>query len=164
MATPECPYHLNQYIELHCEQCDMPLCSHRGAVKIMVNCQKKQEVLKNDLEKLPKVSLPNVEPQEMDREQVLKSSGSSIPLSTEKEDFISISQGPVSSSQNKQLLDVPQIITEIRVGKRKKLYGVGCLNNEEIWTHGDDEILKLYNLKGEKMKTVKTKSRNTLIA
>ena len=62
----------------------MPLCSHRGAVKIMANCQKKQEVLKNDLEKLPKVSLPNVEPQEMDREQVLKSSGSSIALFTKK--------------------------------------------------------------------------------
>ena len=110
----------------------MTLCSHRGAVRIMANCQKKQEVLKNDLEKYRKVSLPNVEPQEKNIEQVLKSSGSLIHLSTEKEDFISISQGPVSSSQNRRLLDVPQIITEIRVVKRIRLYGVGCLNDEEI--------------------------------
>ena len=64
----------------------------------------------------------------MDSEQVLNVD----PFIYRKEDFISISQGPFSSSQNKQLLDVPQIITEIRVGKRKKLYGVGHLNDEEI--------------------------------
>ena len=67
LATPKCPDHPNKQCELHCEQCDVPICSqcviskkHRrhGFVDIMENCQKKQEVLKKDLEEFEKGIYP----------------------------------------------------------------------------------------------------------
>ena len=65
---------------------------------------------------IPKVSLPNFKPQTMNREQILKQIGSLIPLTVEKEDYISKSQGCVTFPQNRPLLDVPQIITELYIG------------------------------------------------
>ena len=54
---------------------------------------------------------------------------------------------------------VPEIVSVINMGY-KYLYGVACLNNEEIWTHGDDKIMRLYNFNGELVKSIQTKSGN----
>ena len=68
LVTAKCPDHLNQHCELHCEQCLQCVVSKKhDSARFMANCQRKQEVLEKDLEKLPKVSLPNVESQEMNR-------------------------------------------------------------------------------------------------
>ena len=107
---------------------------------------------------IPKVSLPNFKPQKMNREQIIKQIGSLIPLSVEK-DYISKSQGCVTFPHNRPLLEVPQIITELYAG-HNRLYGVSCLSDDEIWTHGDGNILMLKNLKGETVKCVQTKSGN----
>ena len=67
LASPKCPDHPNKQCELYCEQCDVPICSqcviskkhkHHDVVDIMENCQKKQEVLKKDLEEFEKSIYP----------------------------------------------------------------------------------------------------------
>ena len=57
------------------------------------------------------------------------------------------------------LLDVPKLITKLDTGYRL-LYGVSCLSDDEIWTRSEDKNLKLYNLRGELMKSVRSKSGN----
>ena len=37
---------------------------------------------------------------------------------------------------------------------------MSCLSNSELWTCGTDETMRLYNLQGELLKSVKTKSKN----
>ena len=55
------------------------------------------------------------------------------------------------------LLDDPQLITEIDTAY-KYLYNASCLSDGEIWTRRNDNNLKLYNLKGELLKSDQTKS------
>ena len=83
----------------------------------------------------------------------------SLSIETEEQAFTVPSQGAESSFQNRPLLDVPKIIRELDAGYKYYLYGVSCLNDEEIWTRGEDNYLKLYNLKDELVKSVQTKSR-----
>lgn len=59
----------------------------------------------------------------------------------------------------RELMAVPEIVSVINMGY-KYLYSVACLNNEEIWTHGDDKIMRLYNFNGELVKSIQTKSGN----
>ena len=65
--------------------------------------------------------------------------------------------GAVSSLHAK-----PQIILEIITdcGERKRLLSVSCLGNSEFWTSAKDNILRLYNLQGELLKSGRTKSGN----
>lgn len=35
-----------------------------------------------------------------------------------------------------------------------------CLSDEEIWSNGEDSIVRLFNLQGTLLKSVKTKSGN----
>ena len=64
-----------------------------------------------------------------------------------------------SASPGCPLLDVQHIITDLDTAYTK-LFGVSCQSDEEIWTHGDSKILRLYNLKGEVLKAVQTRSGN----
>ncbi|XP_078321313.1 uncharacterized protein LOC144621597 [Crassostrea virginica] len=117
-----------------------------------------------EFRKLPnklKISLPNLLPQKINREKLLKQIGSFIPLSieTEEQGYTVLSPGAESSPPARPLLDVPRLITDIPTGYRD-LYNLSCLSDEEIWTSGRNEIMKLYNLKGELLKSVQTKSGN----
>nr|XP_022300788.1 uncharacterized protein LOC111108993 [Crassostrea virginica] len=56
-------------------------------------------------------------------------------------------------------LDEPRILADIQT-KYKKLYSVSCLSGSELWTYGDDNIMRLYNLQGELLRSVQTKSSN----
>ncbi|XP_062616816.1 uncharacterized protein LOC134278520 [Saccostrea cucullata] len=58
----------------------------------------------------------------------------------------------------KPLLDEPEIITTIDTGYN--LYSVTCINDDEIWTLGFDNSMKLYNLQGKLLKSIQTKSGN----
>nr|XP_022303268.1 E3 ubiquitin-protein ligase TRIM71-like [Crassostrea virginica]XP_022303269.1 E3 ubiquitin-protein ligase TRIM71-like [Crassostrea virginica] len=107
------------------------------------------------------ISLPNFLPQKINREELLKQFGSLIPLSkeTEEQGYTLPSQGAEFSPPARPLLDIPHLITVIPTG-HDGLNQVSCLSDEEIWTSGDNKIMMLYNLKGELLKSVQTKSGN----
>ncbi|XP_061167712.1 E3 ubiquitin-protein ligase TRIM71-like [Saccostrea echinata] len=65
-----------------------------------------------------------------------------------------------SSPPVKQLLDEPEIVTNIDTGY-EYLINVACLSDEEIWTRGNDSTMKLFNInQGSLLKSIKTKSGN----
>nr|XP_022308189.1 uncharacterized protein LOC111114195 [Crassostrea virginica] len=118
-----------------------------------------------EFRKLPhklKISLPKILPQKINREELLKQFGSINPLSieTEEQDYTVPSPGAESSPPARPLLDVPRLITDIPTTGYGYLDNVSCLSDEEIWTRGHNEIMQLYNLKGELLKSVTTKSGN----
>ncbi|XP_078310799.1 uncharacterized protein LOC111137320 [Crassostrea virginica] len=108
-----------------------------------------------------KISLPTFQPVKVNREQIMKQFGSisSLSIETEEQGYTVPSLGAKSSPSDRPLLDVPQLITELSTSYNY-LCGVSCLSDEEIWTRGADKNLKLYNLKGELVKSVQTKSGN----
>ncbi|XP_022304523.2 uncharacterized protein LOC111111692 [Crassostrea virginica] len=116
-----------------------------------------------DFRKLPpklKISFPNFQLQRINTEQLLKQFGSFSPSSieTEEQGYTVPSPGAESSPPARPLLDVPRLVTDIPTTGYHELYNVSCLSDEEIWTSGGDKIMKLYNLKGELLKSVQTKS------
>nr|XP_022320423.1 uncharacterized protein LOC111122782 [Crassostrea virginica] len=89
-----------------------------------------------------RVTLPTFIPQEINREQIHQQIGS------------------LSELAFTFLLDEPQILTDIQTEYRG-LYSVSCLSDSELWTCGyNDNILRLYNLQGELLRSVQTKSGN----
>nr|XP_022305620.1 tripartite motif-containing protein 3-like [Crassostrea virginica] len=106
-----------------------------------------------------KISLPNFV---FIREQLLKQFGSLSPLliETEERGYTVASAGAASSPPARALLDVPRLITSIPTSGYGELYNVSCLSDEEIWISGDNKIIELYNLKGELLMYVRSKSGN----
>lgn len=54
---------------------------------------------------------------------------------------------------------VPRIITDFKTENRE-LNSVSCISDEEIWTCNNDQIMRLYSLQGELVKTIRSKSGN----
>nr|XP_022299113.1 E3 ubiquitin-protein ligase TRIM71-like [Crassostrea virginica]XP_022299114.1 E3 ubiquitin-protein ligase TRIM71-like [Crassostrea virginica] len=89
------------------------------------------------------VTLLTFTPQEINREQIHQQIGSLSKL------VITFS-----------LLDEPRILKDIQT-ECTYLYSVSCLSDSELWTGGyNDNILRLYNLQGELLSSVQTKSGN----
>ncbi|XP_062567632.1 E3 ubiquitin-protein ligase TRIM71-like [Saccostrea cucullata] len=66
-----------------------------------------------------------------------------------------------SSPPVKQLLDEPETVTTIDTGYDRYLFNVACLSDEEIWTSGNENTMKLYSTnQGSLLKSIRTKSRN----
>nr|XP_022299740.1 uncharacterized protein LOC111108265 isoform X2 [Crassostrea virginica] len=87
------------------------------------------------------VSLPTFTSQEINTEQIHQQIGSLSELTI-----------------TYPLLDEPRILTDIQTECRS-LVSVSCLSESELWTCGyNDNILRLYNLQGELLKSVHTKS------
>uniref|UniRef100_K1QK89 Tripartite motif-containing protein 3 n=1 Tax=Magallana gigas TaxID=29159 RepID=K1QK89_MAGGI len=108
------------------------------------------------------VSLPNFRPQKIQTDKLIKQFGSLSALSftTEEQDYSMPTQGGAKFfPQDRSLMDKPQGITVIDTGY-KILYGVTCLNDTAIWAHGDQNEMKLFNLRGELIKSIQTKSGN----
>nr|XP_034314966.1 tripartite motif-containing protein 3-like [Crassostrea gigas] len=110
------------------------------------------------------VSLPSFTPQKINKEQLYQQFGSlsASSIKTEEQVYTMDSPGAESSPPDRPLIDVPQIITEINTeyGDSNKLGSVSCLRDEELWTCGGDNKMRLYNLKGKLVKSVQTKSGN----
>uniref|UniRef100_A0A8W8LM77 B box-type domain-containing protein n=2 Tax=Magallana gigas TaxID=29159 RepID=A0A8W8LM77_MAGGI len=107
------------------------------------------------------VSLPSFTPQKINKEQLYQQFGSlsSLSIKTEEHGYTVESPGAESSPPDKLFIDVPQIITKINT-KYEVLSSVSCLSDEEMWTCGNDKIMRLYNLRGDLVKSLQTKSRN----
>ncbi|XP_052680310.1 uncharacterized protein LOC128161112 [Crassostrea angulata] len=85
---------------------------------------------------------------------------SSSSIKTEEHGYTMESPGAESSPPDRLLIDVPQLITQIKTtfGESHPLYKVSCLSDEEMWTCGSGNIMSLYNLSGKTVKLVLTKS------
>ena len=64
--------------------------------------------------------------------------------------------------QAKRRIRKPRIVKNVQTDNSgyNPLRSVSCLSNSELWTCGTDETMRLYNLQGELLKSVKTKSKN----
>ncbi|XP_052691300.1 uncharacterized protein LOC128169177 [Crassostrea angulata] len=108
------------------------------------------------------VSLPSFTPQKINKEQLYQQFGSlsASSIKTEEHGYTMESPGAESSPPDRPVIDVPRIITQINT-ECNLLLSVSCLSDEEMWTCGyDDNIMRLYNLRGELVKSVQTKSGN----
>nr|XP_034316154.1 tripartite motif-containing protein 2-like [Crassostrea gigas]XP_034316155.1 tripartite motif-containing protein 2-like [Crassostrea gigas]XP_034316156.1 tripartite motif-containing protein 2-like [Crassostrea gigas]XP_034316157.1 tripartite motif-containing protein 2-like [Crassostrea gigas]XP_034316159.1 tripartite motif-containing protein 2-like [Crassostrea gigas] len=108
-----------------------------------------------------KVSLPNFRPQNIQTDQLIEQFGSLSALSftAEEQDYSMPPEGAESSPKDRSLMDVPQVITTIDTGYGY-LYIVKCLNDIEVWTRGNEDMMKLFNLQGELLESIQTKSGN----
>ncbi|XP_062583001.1 uncharacterized protein LOC134244771, partial [Saccostrea cucullata] len=77
---------------------------------------------------------------------------------TEERGYKKKASEDVSPLSDKSLLDEPKLISTINTGYG--LTSVACRRDEEIWTCERDEIIKLYNLHGELLSLIETKSKN----
>nr|XP_034310109.1 tripartite motif-containing protein 45-like [Crassostrea gigas] len=66
---------------------------------------------------------------------------------------------PSSDICRSPLLNQPKIITTIDTNF-EHMFSVTCSTDEQIWTRGDSNIIKLYNLQGELLESIRTKSGN----
>uniref|UniRef100_K1RHV9 Tripartite motif-containing protein 2 n=1 Tax=Magallana gigas TaxID=29159 RepID=K1RHV9_MAGGI len=110
----------------------------------------------------PKLTFPlqSFNPQKINKEQLYQQFGflSALSIKTAKHGYMD-SPGAESSPPDRPLIDVPQIITQINT-ECGVLFRVSCLSDEDIWTCGDDNIMRLINLRGELVKSIQTMSGN----
>nr|XP_034315666.1 E3 ubiquitin-protein ligase TRIM71-like [Crassostrea gigas]XP_034315667.1 E3 ubiquitin-protein ligase TRIM71-like [Crassostrea gigas] len=101
------------------------------------------------------ISLPIFTPQKINKEQIYQQIGSLSVLSIKTEEHVH-----KMDSHDRPIINVPRIITDIdtEYGEFNKLGGVSCLSDEEVWTHGRDNMMRLYNLHGKLVKSIQTKS------
>ncbi|XP_048767610.2 tripartite motif-containing protein 3-like [Ostrea edulis] len=106
-----------------------------------------------------RVALPSFSPQKINKDQLNEMFGSLSPLSINTEDGDTMkSAEAVSSPPVKPLLDEPRLTATIDTGYRP--LSVSCLNEEQIWTRGNNEIIKLLNLQGKLLTSIQTESGN----
>nr|XP_034333129.1 uncharacterized protein LOC109619145 [Crassostrea gigas] len=111
------------------------------------------------------VSLPNFTPQKINPEQFYQQFGSLSAFSiTTEEHGYTMETSEAGSSPLKPLLDEPRIISTIQTqygDYSNYLTSVTCDSDEEIWACGfNNKMMSLYNLQGELVKSVQTKSGN----
>uniref|UniRef100_K1Q5Q6 Tripartite motif-containing protein 3 n=1 Tax=Magallana gigas TaxID=29159 RepID=K1Q5Q6_MAGGI len=109
------------------------------------------------------VSFPRFTPQKINKEQIYQQIGSLSALSfkTEEHGYEMDSPSAESSPPDKTPIDVPRmIITEINTeyGESNILRSVSCLSDDELWTCGKDNMMRLYNLHSKLVKSIQTKS------
>lgn len=94
----------------------------------------------------PKCYFPSFTPYDINTNYIHQQFGlfTTLPI-------INYEESDVSSTPPRPLIDIPQIVSDIKTEfwKKNKLDMVCCLTDEEIWTCGKENIIRLYNLKGE---------------
>lgn len=91
--------------------------------------------------------------QQIDKEQICQQFGFLTDTSiAEDHDDKSISK--------RAFIDTPRITLDFTTeyGDPNRLWNVSCINDDKIWTSGYDRIMRLYNLKGELLKAIQTRS------
>lgn len=120
--------------------------------------------------KLPpklKVCLPKFIPHEIDEAEINLQLGVVLKLKVIAGEYdpIFTSKEVVPTLPKRPLMANPIVMTNIFTESgNNNLCHVSCVGNKEIWTSGCDEFLRLYNLEGKLVKSIKTKSGNIPIA
>ena len=101
-------------------------------------------------------------PQEVNRDKIFQLLGSMSKLDITTEEYDKQKKHGLIESfpLSRPLIDEPRILTEINTeyGEGNALRSVSCLNDLELWTCGQDNIQRLYNLQGKLLNSVHTKS------
>ncbi|XP_065930112.1 tripartite motif-containing protein 2-like [Magallana gigas] len=108
------------------------------------------------------VTLSTFSPKKIDKHQIYEHFGSLSELSieTKEQKYTKDSASTEHSTPERSLIDVPQIITEIKTNLQY-VASVSCLSDEDIWIRGNSSnILNLYNLQRGLLKSIQTKSGN----
>uniref|UniRef100_K1QI29 Tripartite motif-containing protein 2 n=1 Tax=Magallana gigas TaxID=29159 RepID=K1QI29_MAGGI len=103
------------------------------------------------------LSLPCFTHQTINKEMFAQQFGSLLSLSIKTDQL----GNTIKYFPDRPLINAPQIIIEINTeygGFLHGLLGVSCGSDEEVWTRGQDNEMRLYNLLGELVKSVQTKS------
>ncbi|XP_056012451.1 E3 ubiquitin-protein ligase TRIM71-like [Ostrea edulis] len=105
-----------------------------------------------------RVTLPSFSAQKINKDQLNEMFGSLLPLSinTEHGDAMKSAEA-VSSPPVKPLLDEPRVTVTIDTGYNN-LYSVSCLSEDQVWTCGNNETMKLLNLQSKLLTSIQTKS------
>nr|XP_034307083.1 uncharacterized protein LOC117682789 [Crassostrea gigas] len=104
-----------------------------------------------------KVTLPTFIPKAIDRENLYSLFGQITQLSTAtEENVLSLNQ---PNTPIRELQDEPKLVATIQTGQ-EKLRNVTCLNEDKIWTSGETNDIKCFNIKGSFLQTIKTESGN----
>ncbi|XP_052683031.1 E3 ubiquitin-protein ligase TRIM71-like [Crassostrea angulata] len=121
----------------------------------------------DELRRLPPkitANLPKFTPEKINKEQLYQLFGSlsALSINSEEHDYTMDSPNAESSPPDRPLINVPRVITEINTefGSNNLLRRVSCQSDEDVWTCGNDYMMRLYNLQGELVKSVQTKSGN----
>lgn len=112
----------------------------------------------------PTVSFPNFLPTKFKRKHIYQQLGCLSKLSIKKEeDYVLNFPDAESSFDGISVSEEPKVVTYIHTnyGIANKLRSVTAATDNEIWTCGEDKTMKLYNLQGELIKSIQTKSKNT---
>lgn len=111
-----------------------------------------------------KSSLPSFTPRQIERIYIKQQFGILSPLPTTQlgNDALMNYQGSVSSLPDRPFIDEPRIITDLESDfcEENRLRTVCCLSDEEIWTCGNDNLIRLYDLEGELQTDIPTHSGN----
>nr|XP_022322075.1 uncharacterized protein LOC111123795 [Crassostrea virginica] len=92
------------------------------------------------------VTLPTFTPQEINREQISQQIGYLSKTLT----FVHVARS---------FIDKPRILIDLNTDVGE-LRGVSCQSDNKMWTCGNDKFMRMFNLKGELLKSVETKSGN----
>ncbi|XP_056002757.1 E3 ubiquitin-protein ligase TRIM71-like [Ostrea edulis] len=106
-----------------------------------------------------RVTVPSFTPQKIIKDQLNEMFGSLPPLSinTEQGDTVKSAEA-VSSPPVKPLLDQQRLTATIDTDY-DYLYNVSCIS-DGVWTHGDNNVMKLLNLQSKLLTSIQTKSGN----
>uniref|UniRef100_A0A8W8MR74 B box-type domain-containing protein n=2 Tax=Magallana gigas TaxID=29159 RepID=A0A8W8MR74_MAGGI len=111
-----------------------------------------------EFRKLPpkvKFTMPTFIPKPIEREELYSLFGKIISLSSAiEENILSLNQ---PKALVRQLLDEPEIVATIQTGY-ERLRHVTCLNNGSIWTSGETNDIKCFNIEGSLLQTIQRKS------
>ncbi|XP_055999007.1 uncharacterized protein LOC130047657 [Ostrea edulis] len=111
-----------------------------------------------------RVTVPSLSPQKINKDQLNEMFGSLPPLSinTEHGDTMKSAEA-VSSPPVKPLLDEPRVTATINTGYSRfldRLFSVSCLSEDQVWTCGINNTMKLLNLQSKLLTSIQTKSGN----
>ena len=128
-----------------------------GDVSLVSEYQSKVSEFRNLPSQL-KVTLPRFSSGTISTEQLNHHFGylSKLSLATEKCMYKWKIHKEQPYSSGLSMLDLPHLITCFDM--HKIFINVSCMSDEEIWTGGTDNIIRLYNFNGELLKSAQTKS------